>query len=225
MARASVSRKRQGLIERHWWRDDTLDAHGVELLEFLQLPRLRRGAEAAECRQWDELVVRAGDVHPWKLIRGQALGALDLRDDFVAPALDAEAVHVVATEQRRQVLARLTEIDALRAELVAVEDDFGLWLIELHVRVGKDEQPARERLRHELVRQVAQPLRLGRRGDHQVHWEVAAAGQRRRGQRDRANTGNLRQRPGRPPSAVARSSSSARSTAWSQSHQSRPSET
>ena len=85
-----------------------------------------------------------------KLVGSQPILALHLRDHLVAAALDAEAVHVVAAEHRRQIAARLAEIDALRSELVAIEDHLRLRLVELQVRVGEDEHAARERLLHEL---------------------------------------------------------------------------
>ena len=121
-----------------------------------------------------------------ELIGRQPLRALDLRNDLVAPALDAEAVDVVAAEQRRQILAGLAQIDALRAELVAIEDDLGLRLIELQVGVGEDEQAARERLLHELVRELAKLLRLGRP------------------RRSRDRPGNLRRRAAAAASAESR---------------------
>jgi hypothetical protein len=81
--------------------------------------------------------------------------------------------------------------------LVAVEDDLGLRLVELEIGVGEDEQPAGEGLLYELVRDVHQLLRLGRRGDDEVHGKVAGARQRRRGHRDDAHAGDLGQLPRR----------------------------
>ena len=49
---------------------------------------------------------RSGDVDLRELIRRQPLRALDLRNHLVAAPLDAEAVDVVAAEQRRQIAAR-----------------------------------------------------------------------------------------------------------------------
>ena len=151
IALASFSRNRQRLIERNRRRDHALDAHGIELLKLLQLPRLGRRPQAGERRQRNELVVRSGDVHLRQLIGRQPLRALDLRNDLVAPALDAEPVDVVPAEQRRKIRAGLPQVDALRAKLVAIEDDLGLRLVELQIGVGEDEQPARERLLHELA--------------------------------------------------------------------------
>ena len=128
-----------------------------------------------ERRERHELAVRPGDVDLRELIRRQPLGALDLRDHLVAAPLDAEPVDVVAAEQRREIAAGLAQVDALRAQLVAIEDDLGLRLVELQVGVGEHEQAARERLLHELFGELAQLLRLGRRGDHEIDREVAAA--------------------------------------------------
>ena len=94
----------------------------------------------------------------FELVGRQPLAALDLRDDLVAAALDAEPVDVVAAQQRRQVAAGLAQVDALRAHLVAVEHDLGLRLVELQVGVGEHEHAARERLPDELVRELGELL-------------------------------------------------------------------
>ena len=90
----------------------------------------------AKVESGTSLLSRSGDVDLRQLIRRQALGALDLRNDFVAAPLDAEAVDVVSAQQRREILSGLAQVDALGAQLVAVEDDLGLRLIELQIRVG-----------------------------------------------------------------------------------------
>ena len=117
---------------------------------------------------------------------GQALAALDLRDHLVAAALDAEAVDVVAAQQRREVAAGLAQVDALRAHLVAVEDDLGLRLVELQVGVGEHEQAAGERLPHQLVRRTRR---------------AAAA---RRSRRSRSRPGSRRRRAAAAASAGSR---------------------
>jgi len=75
--------------------------------------------------------------------------------------LNAEAVHVIAAEQRRQVAAGLGQIDALGAQLVAVEDDLHLRLVELQIRVREHEEAAAERLLNQLLREVNETLGLG----------------------------------------------------------------
>src|SRR3712207_7065025 len=40
-----VLEERECRVERHRWRNDSLDPYGIELLEFLQLARLRRRSE------------------------------------------------------------------------------------------------------------------------------------------------------------------------------------
>ena len=152
----------QRLVERDRGRDHTLDAHGIELLEFLQLPWLSGGLEGGKGREGNELVIGAGDVDLRELIGSQALGAFDLRDHLVAAALDAEPVDVVSAEHRREIQTGLAQIDPLGAKLVAVEDHLGLRLVELQIRVGEDEQTTGERLLHELIGELAQLARLGR---------------------------------------------------------------
>src|SRR5262249_9410475 len=112
---------------------------------------------------------------------------------LVAPALDAETVDIVAAEEDGEVASDLAQIDALGAQLVTVEDDLGLGLIELEVRVGKDEQPARKRLLHQLAGNVAEPLRLRRRRDDEVHRKIAASGEWRWRRRNRTNPRNRRE--------------------------------
>src|SRR6266545_1679406 len=105
-----VFEKTQRLIERDRRRDHTLDADGIELLKFLQLPRLGRGSQARERREWHELVAGSGDVHLRKLIGRQALRARDLRNDLIAPALDAEPVDVVAAQKDWEISSGLTQV-------------------------------------------------------------------------------------------------------------------
>ncbi len=142
-----------------------------------------------------ELVLRSGDVDLRELLGRQTLRALDLRNDFVASALNAEPVDIVSAQQGGQILSGLAQVNSLRAQLVAIEDDLGLRLVELQVGVGVDEQTAGESLPHQLLGEVEQLLRLARRGDYEINREISAAGQRRRSQRNHADARDLRQRP------------------------------
>src|SRR4029450_8255010 len=112
------------------------------------------------------------DVDLRQLVGRQPLGALDLRNDLVAASLDAEAIDVVAAEQDRQIAPGLAEIDTLRPQLVAIEDDLRLWLIEVQVGVGEHEKSACERLSDQLPGDLDEPLRLSRRGNHEIDREV-----------------------------------------------------
>ena len=157
----------------------------------------------------------AGDVDVLELVRRQALAALDLRDDLVAAPLDAEAVDVVAAEQRREVAARLAQVDALRAHLVAVEDDLGLRLVELQVGVGEHEEAARERLPTSWLANSASCCGLGGRGDDEVDREVAAARAAPAAISGITRTpGIFDELAGRLDLELLRWSSRARSTAW-----------
>src|SRR5262249_3546700 len=99
-------------------------------------------------------------VYLRKLIGSEPFGTLDLRNHLVASALDAEAVHVVSAQKDRKIATRLAQIDALRPELVSVEDHFGLRLIEFQIGVSEDEQSAHERLLDQLIGDISQLLRL-----------------------------------------------------------------
>src|SRR5205085_12470648 len=69
-----VLEERERLVERDAGRDDALDAHRVELLEALQLARLRGRRQLRERRERHELAVRTGDVEVRELVGRQALG-------------------------------------------------------------------------------------------------------------------------------------------------------
>ena len=137
-----VFQETQRFVERHIRRDHSLNGHGVELLEFLQLARLGCVLQGCEGGQRDEFVVGSLDVDLFELIGRQTLRALDLRNDLVAPALDAEAIHIIPAQHGGKILTGLGQVHSLRAELVAVEDDLGLRLVELQVGVGENEQAA-----------------------------------------------------------------------------------
>src|SRR5262249_32263010 len=130
-------------VERDPWRNHSLHANRVQLLELLELARLCGGPQARERRERHELAVRTRDVDPLQLFGRESIAARDLRDHLVAAAIDAEAVHVITSEHRGEVESGLLQVDTLRAHLVAIEHDLALRLVELQVGVGKDEQTAR----------------------------------------------------------------------------------
>src|SRR5262249_37615076 len=77
----------------------TLNAYGIELLELFQLSRLSGRTEARKRRQWHQPVCGSRDVHFRKLIGRQTLRALNLRNDFVAWALDPDLINKVPANQ------------------------------------------------------------------------------------------------------------------------------
>ena len=116
----------------------------------------------------EPIALEHGDVRRQALRAGQGLEALGDRD-LVLP-----------------------EVDALGSQLVAVENNLGLRLIELQIGIGEHELAAGERLGHQLLREVGDARRLLGRHDHQLHREsFAAAGQRRRDERNESDAGNL----------------------------------
>ena len=98
------------LIERDAGRNRTLDFCGVQLLEAVQRARLARFFHAREGGQLHEFAAGAGDVKILELFGIQPLGAPDLRDDFVAAALDAEAVYKIAAEHGAEISADLLQV-------------------------------------------------------------------------------------------------------------------
>ena len=127
------------------------------------------------------------------MIRGQTLAALHLRDHFVTPSADAESVHVIAAEEDGQIASGLGHVDALRPQLVAIEHDLRLRLIELQIRIGVHELPARECFADQLVRELGKTLGFRGRNDRHVDGKtLAGAGQRWRNDLNRANARDLR---------------------------------
>ena len=126
-----------------------------------------------------------------QLIGRQTLHSFDLRNYFVAPALDAKPVHVVSAEKRGEILPCLAQVNSLGAELVTVEHHLRLRLVEFHVNVGEDEHPARHCLLYQLIRKLGELLWLRRRRDHKINREISAAGQCRWGQGNHTDARNL----------------------------------
>src|SRR5216683_5511614 len=170
----------QRLVKRHIRRNHPLNCYSIELLELLQLPRLGRGFQGGEGREPNQLVVGSSDVDLFQLIRRQTFGALDLRNDLVAPALDAEAVDIVSAEQRGKVLTSLGQVHSLSTNLVTVEDNLSLWLIELQVGVGKNEQATGECFLHQLIGEFTELPRFSRRHDHKLNRKISTTWQRGR---------------------------------------------
>jgi len=179
------------------WAGSLWPRHCIELLEFVQLPRLGGVLQGREGGQRDQLVVRAGDVDLLQLISVQALRAFDLRNDFIAPALDAETVDIVTAEHSGKILSRLCQVHPLGADFVAVKHDFSLRLIKLQVGVGEDEKAAGECFLHQLIGELIELPRFRRRKNYELNREIPAARQRRRGQRNYPDPWNFRQRSDR----------------------------
>src|SRR5205823_1818295 len=104
---------------------------------------------------------------------------------------DAETVHVVSAQHGGKIAARLRKVHSLRAQLIAIENYFGLGLVELQIRVSEHEQAAGECLANQLIGKFGQALRLGGGSDHEIHRKVSASGQRRRNQRYDTYAGDL----------------------------------
>src|SRR3989454_3573676 len=184
------------LIERHVRRYSALDAHSIELLEPLELTGLGARPERREGRQRDRPALGTRDVDVLELIGRETFRALHLRDDLVAAPLDAEAIDIVAAEERGQVRPGLAHVDTQRTHLVAVEDDLRLRLIELDVGVRVHEEAARVRLPDQLAGQLGDLRRLARGADDELDRKALAARQRRRRQGNHAHSRKLRERRG-----------------------------
>ncbi len=79
------------------------------------------------------MAVRAFYISDLELAGIEALDAFDLRDDFVAAAVQAEAVYEIAADQRPEVRADGGHVEAQRGHLVAVHDHLDFGLVDLGV--------------------------------------------------------------------------------------------
>ena len=160
------------------------------MLEAVQRARLGGLLHVGERGELHEFSTGAAHVKILELRGIQPLGAADLRDNFVAAALDAEAVHKIAAEHGAEIRADLLKVHAERRDLVAIEHHLGPRHVVFQIRIGKHEHAARVCLGHELVRKPEQLARLGSGGDHKLQRELSAARKRRRRGRDDAHAGN-----------------------------------
>src|SRR5262249_61333228 len=105
----------------------------------------------------------------------KALSRLDLRNSLVSAAWNAEAIYVTPPKEGRKVLTCLAHIHALRADLVTIKHNFRLRLIELHIGVGVNEDAALHRIKHKLLGETHQLLRLRSRCDNEINREISSA--------------------------------------------------
>ena len=180
----------EGFIQRHSRLDDPLDAGGVELLEAVEGARLGGLLDVRERGKLHELSVWAADVEILELVDGEPFGPLDLRDDFVAAALNTKAVDVVAAEEGAKVRPDLPQVKPKRGDFVAIKDDLRLRQIVFEVGVGEEEQAALDGFGDELVCELQQLIGFRRGGNHDFHRERTGAGERFGGHGKYANARN-----------------------------------
>ena len=97
------------------------------------------------------MVIGAAHIDGAELIRVEATLPLELWDHFVAASLDAEAVHIVATEQCAEIGSHLLEIEAEGRDLVTVEGNLHLGHVIFEIAVGKDEDAALKGGLHKII--------------------------------------------------------------------------
>ena len=128
--RRLVLEERQAVVERG---RHAADLHRVQLLEPVERARHHRVLDGGDGGELHQLPVRPGDVDVVQLLGVEPLHPEELRDDLVAPALDAEAVDEVAAQRGAHVLADLLEVQAQLRHLLPVDLDLRLRLVDLHV--------------------------------------------------------------------------------------------
>ena len=161
------------------------------MLETVERTRLGRLLDRGHRTERHESSVGAGHVNALKLVGIEPSRALDLRNNFVAPAADVEAVDIIAADHGGDVLADLTEIQPEGGHLVAVDEEFGFGLVDLGVDDRREgEHAAGRRFLLQRAGDLEDLLGLGRRGDDEFDREIAATGQGGRSHRTDADAGN-----------------------------------
>src|SRR5271168_3515174 len=90
-----ILEKCQCLVEGHIRGDYALNSYRIQLLKFIQRARFRCGLQRGKGREWHEFVGRSLHIDLRKLLGGETLDPLNLRDDLVAAPLNAESVDIV----------------------------------------------------------------------------------------------------------------------------------
>src|SRR6202030_473616 len=111
-----------------------------------------------------------------ELLRIQTIHPLDLRNDFVAATFDVEAVDEIAADRGGHIGSHLLHVEAHRSDFVVIENNFGLWLVDLRVDIRELEHPGRHRFFLELLGELQNALGIGRGGDDDVYRVIFAAG-------------------------------------------------
>jgi hypothetical protein len=172
--------------------DAAENAHGVALLEAVQRARCSARLDVRERRYGHELAVRRLDLEvEQRAERGPVLVA-DLRDHLVATIKEIEPVHVMAAEQRAELLTDAGEVEPEIGDLLAIEHDARLGQVDLQVRIDVQELAAlptgiehrRGRLEQLLGRRVAL--------QYELDVGLTGRGQRRVEAREYAQAGDLR---------------------------------
>ena len=146
---------------------------------------MREGADG------NQLAARPADVGIFQLRSVQSCAAFELRDDLVAAACEVEAVHVIAADERAQIGADRLQVEAKRGDLVAVNHQFHFRLVHLRVNHRrKGEHAVRRAFLLQLLRVFQNLVRLGGRGQNQVHRKIfTTRRQRRRRDHEHADAG------------------------------------
>ena len=92
--------------------------------------------------QRHQLPVRAGDVDVLQLLGVEPVDPLNLRDHLVAAAGDIEPVDKVAAQHGADIGAHLLQVEPQVGDLVAIDDEFGLRLVDLDVDERRESEHA-----------------------------------------------------------------------------------
>ena len=144
--------------------------------------------DACNRAEWDELLVRAGDVNAVQLFGVQPIHPFDLRDDFVTQAFHVEAIHKITADAGGKVGADLLHIETHRRNFVVIENDLRLRLIDLSVDVTKLKNVGLHRFQENLLGQLKDAFLARGRSDHETDWKIITARKRFRHDREHLNT-------------------------------------
>src|SRR5262249_51657651 len=127
---------------------------GIQLLKPVERSGLHVGYNFGDRRELNRLPRRPSNKQFQQVVRCQALASLDLGDNLVTTALNAEIIRVTAAKQRGQIPPNLLEVDTHRCNLVAIEFNLRLGQIIFQIAVGKNKLTALHRSFYKLLRKL-----------------------------------------------------------------------
>src|SRR5207249_2556422 len=113
---------------------------GVKLLETIERARLGFALERGEGAERNQLSIRPFDISVLKLAGIEARDAFELRDDFVAQAVEIETIYEISADERGKVRADGFHVEAHGGDLVAVQNQFDFGLIQLRVQGRRESE-------------------------------------------------------------------------------------
>ena len=165
---------------------------GVELLEAVQRTRPSLFLQRGERAERHQFIVGPLDVRAFQLTRIQARIALQERNHLVAQTVETEPVHEISADERREVSAHRAHVQPERRDLVPIQHQFDFRLVNFGINQRREvKHVAAHGGDLQRLGKLQNAFRLFRAEQDELDGKLAPAGQRRRGDREGLDAGNL----------------------------------